>query len=562
MNSTQTDLPKTLLIGLDAACWEFLDPLLQAGELPTIRRLMDTGVHGILRSTLPASTPVAWSSIVTGKNPGKHGVFDMLWRKPGTYQFHPTSLAVRQGTPFWTRLNEKGIRVGLINVPFSYPPPTLDGFSLAGFGAPDTTSELTYPPDLMAWITEHVGAYVAPSKLYELRKQKSIDQIVALEHEHQAMLVRIANALHAHDPVHVLVINLMLLDHINHLNQDRAVVADAIRQLDRDLDAIIQSFQPDHIMAISDHGSRAIEGVFYVHNWLVSNGYAARMRRSRQESKGALNELLRQWLQDAKGWSGPGEKIVRRVLLEWLARFPDTGSRSIWTAIHRVFPNAREFVNFTGKPDFAASSTFRASTYSGNLYANVRDRDPKGVVPPEARHTFLNELREKLLALRDPDGAPLIAGAFLREELYHGPGVDYSPDLVLDTYSSRWNASLHYPGLQRGGDYLYKRSTHEGWHSRDGIFIYSGPAFRSGRSDTLRYMMDIPATLLALYDVPIPEDFDGQVMAETLNPAWAAQHPVGSQPGDPEEASRFDVAGGEEDNELLLAQLRALGYID
>jgi predicted AlkP superfamily phosphohydrolase/phosphomutase len=164
--------------------------------------------------------------------------------------------------------------------------------------------------------------------------------------------------------------------------------------------------------------------------------------------------------------------------------------------------------------------------------------------------------------LKDPTGDPLFDGVYKSEDLYSGPGLAYAPDLILDGYRSSWNASLSYPGLQKGGDYFKKGSHQGGWHSRDGIYVYCGEAFGSGHSEKVRSVLDIPATLLAIYDIPIPEDFDGRPMEETFDPAWREWHPVRSQPGDPPENYRYDLAGYEQDNETLLAQLRALGYVD
>jgi len=92
---------KTLVVGLDAACWDYVEPLLRSGRMPTLERFMDTGFWGTLNSTMPPWTPTAWSTIITGKNPGKHGVFDLMWKRPGTYEFIPTNETHRRGTPFW-----------------------------------------------------------------------------------------------------------------------------------------------------------------------------------------------------------------------------------------------------------------------------------------------------------------------------------------------------------------------------------------------------------------------------------------------------------------------------
>ena len=67
-----------VIVGLDGATWDLLRPRMADGRLPNLRRLADEGVTGNLTSIFPPETPAAWPSFMTGKNPGKHGVFDFL----------------------------------------------------------------------------------------------------------------------------------------------------------------------------------------------------------------------------------------------------------------------------------------------------------------------------------------------------------------------------------------------------------------------------------------------------------------------------------------------------
>ena len=70
---------KTFLIGIDGCSWNYVDPLLKKGKLPNIEFLIKNGTRSILNSTIPAVSPVAWSTFITGKQPDKHGIFD--WSK-------------------------------------------------------------------------------------------------------------------------------------------------------------------------------------------------------------------------------------------------------------------------------------------------------------------------------------------------------------------------------------------------------------------------------------------------------------------------------------------------
>src|SRR3954462_14187401 len=69
---------KLLVLGLDGATWDLLEPLASEGVLPNLARLRDRGAHGTLNSVFPPLSPVAWTGVMTGKNSGKHGVFEFL----------------------------------------------------------------------------------------------------------------------------------------------------------------------------------------------------------------------------------------------------------------------------------------------------------------------------------------------------------------------------------------------------------------------------------------------------------------------------------------------------
>jgi predicted AlkP superfamily phosphohydrolase/phosphomutase len=144
-----------LFVGFDTACWEYLNPLLKLGRLPTIQRLIDYGSSGILESTLPALTPTAWSSIIIGKNPDKHSILDFILKQPKELELFPTVANLKLGTPFWHRLNEYGVQVGLVNVPFIYLFQTLDGYVVCGFETPVEADCVVYPKEASDIIYDH-----------------------------------------------------------------------------------------------------------------------------------------------------------------------------------------------------------------------------------------------------------------------------------------------------------------------------------------------------------------------------------------------------------------------
>ncbi|UCD87407.1 MAG: alkaline phosphatase family protein, partial [Desulfobacterales bacterium] len=76
------------IIGLDGATFRIIRPLVKEGKLPRLRKMMEEGAWGDLESTIHPLSPQAWASFMTGKNPGKHGIFEFVQHKPNSYDLH------------------------------------------------------------------------------------------------------------------------------------------------------------------------------------------------------------------------------------------------------------------------------------------------------------------------------------------------------------------------------------------------------------------------------------------------------------------------------------------
>ncbi len=554
---------RTLFVGLDAACWEYYQPLLDKNLLPALQSLLDTGSRGIAHSTMPAWTPTAWGSIITGKNPGKHGIYDMFWRRPGTYEFDATGADVRQGTPFWTRLNQAGISTGLVNIPFTYPPDPVNGFVVTGFGAPPNKTDFAYPPEAAAWITENFGEYEPWLRFNKLRKTRPRKKIKA-DLKHQAAQVDMAIALAEKYQVDVLAINLMSPDHANHLLPSMAAIERTLIATDAELRRLLDAFAPDNVMLFSDHGSRRVKGDFLLHEWFVERGYIARSPRPRAEQPGVLNSILISYLKGRRKLPKRWRRVARRFLALLFYLLPGPFKERFWARIGRVMPFARRNYEYALGMDAARSQCFFGSSRSGLIYVNEVGRYPQGMVSAAGKPALLAKLARELAEITDPEtGQPLISAVHLAPEIYTGPAVRYAPDLTLDFYDTPWN-TLH--TLYRGAyseklqhRYFVNNKSDFGHHSRDGLFVFAGADFVPGDGGLLR-MADLPATLLHLYHVPLPEDWDGAALTGVLTPE-IGQRPILRQPGDPSETDSAQSNYSATENDELIERLADLGYL-
>lgn len=149
---------KVIVLGIDGLDPNILEELMGTGHLPGFSSLRKTGTYRRLMTSNPAQSPVVWSSIATGGNPGYHGVFDFIVRNPKNYlpelaimkinernlfaRRDSMFLPARKGTPFWNFTSRAKIPTTVIRWPMTFPPETISGYMLSGLGVPDIKANL------------------------------------------------------------------------------------------------------------------------------------------------------------------------------------------------------------------------------------------------------------------------------------------------------------------------------------------------------------------------------------------------------------------------------------
>ncbi|RLA92653.1 MAG: hypothetical protein DRG25_05965 [Deltaproteobacteria bacterium] len=147
---------KVLVLCIDGATFRLLNPFIAEGYLPTIKKLKEEGTSGTLFSSIPPMTAPAWSNMITGKNPGKHRIGEFLIKKPGTYEEVVINSTFRDSEAVWDILGENGIKVGVLNIPTTYPPTKVNGVMICGFLSPTRKRDFVYPPGLLDEIEKKI----------------------------------------------------------------------------------------------------------------------------------------------------------------------------------------------------------------------------------------------------------------------------------------------------------------------------------------------------------------------------------------------------------------------
>jgi predicted AlkP superfamily phosphohydrolase/phosphomutase/tetratricopeptide (TPR) repeat protein len=131
MNSTNPEKKKVLFIGWDAADWKAINPLMDAGKMPHLQRLVECGAMGRVATLHPPLSPMLWTSIATGKRPFKHGIHGFSEPTPDGRGVRPITNLSRTSKTVWNILNQNGLRSNVVGWWPSHPAEPLNGVTVS-----------------------------------------------------------------------------------------------------------------------------------------------------------------------------------------------------------------------------------------------------------------------------------------------------------------------------------------------------------------------------------------------------------------------------------------------
>jgi len=148
--SSKDNMPRTILVGLDGVPYGTIKHLTETGVMKNLGQVIKEGVFRQMSSSIPEISSIAWSSIITGKNPGEHGIYGFIDLHPGTYRMYFPNFSNLKSPPFWAEDNGGSV---IINVPSTYPARELNGVLIAGFVALNL-QKAVYPAGLIPKLNE------------------------------------------------------------------------------------------------------------------------------------------------------------------------------------------------------------------------------------------------------------------------------------------------------------------------------------------------------------------------------------------------------------------------
>ncbi len=542
---------RTIIIGLDGATFGVLDPYMKAGELPNIKKMYDEGIRGDLRSSIPPVTGPSWVSFLTGKNPGKHGIFDFVRAGENEIRRQPVNYRHIRSKTVLKIANEAGRKVGIVNMPLTYPPPEVDGFVVTGLLTPGDAKNISYPTGLIDELNGRFGPYrmdVLWQFFGEAGVEKFLDEVLRLTEQRCRAFEYLAQEKDWDLFIAVFIgsdrIQHFLWKYINPEHPERLTererrftsrIKEYYRMVDGYMGMVLERYGKDcNIFMVSDHGFGPLVKKFYVNRWLFEKGYL-----SLNNGGGSIV---------GKGISYI-RKAIRRLDSANVRRFIPVGVR------------ARKGFDLFSSMNMPLTRSYSASNTEQGIYLNLKGREPAGIISPGQEYeTLRDEIIGELRALRDPQtGEEVISQIYKREDIYSGPYVTGAPDIIFFVQEGAYLADVHLKGSVFGdADWA------SGWgtHRMDGILLGYGPDIKKGERIEGAHIMDIAPTVLRLMDIPVPYDMDGKVLKNIIgNELLTAHKEKYADDKGMIMDSEADSVLSEDDKEEVENRLKGLGYL-
>ncbi len=450
---------RVLVVGIDGASPILIDRWID--ELPTFRKIRNEGSLGLSVPPVPAQTPVAWTSFMTGSNPGKHGIFSFIMRRMGTYDRQIAQPSMIKTETLWHLIGRADKKVGLVNVPMS-DVPQVKGFIIPGFLS--KTEGIPHPVDVRSEILSELGmkSLVGDVETQILsRVREKPERFFRRVSQMTDETAKVSQFLAEKEPWDLFMTVFMGTDRIQHFFWQHVDPAhpkytvnqftEFVREHYKKIDSILEDFlnfvgKETVLIVLSDHGFCPIAQELVVNNYLEEMG------------------LL--------------EVKNGRVDLE---------------------------------------KSLAVSYGYGDIWLNVKGREPKGLIDPggayeETRKTILKGLKRLTIKGEKP-----IKDIMMREEAFNGNQVVRGPDLIA-IFNSGWQAARRPEIMENHPSKQYVNETplwsggHDGTHDPlevPGVFGIVGSDIEPPKEMQI-HLYDLAPTILNLLSLPVPDYMDGK----------------------------------------------------
>lgn len=488
-----------LILGLDGGTFDLLDPLMEAGELPFLRSMVNRGVRAPLTSVYPAKTIPAWYSFATGRDPGELGIYGFTepTANPGESKLVST---FRPTEAMWDRLSRQGLKVGVMNFPL------LTGYPLHGFIVPGMLSEhsVTFPKELRAEVEGRLGGPY-PAELPVARENDRASWLalatrnVVQRGESAALLAKRFQP----DFLFSLFRETDRVEHQFWSEMERPVeeIPDDLRGFWRAVDSACQRVDgafraaggPAVTLVVSDHGHGSIRSDFLTNRWLANEGLITFREGTDITGRNLIARIIL-WSQRL----GLG-RLLAKPVADVLR-----GGRA--EGLSHLLSGATSFEEMAERIDWRKTIAYSYPVPEG-IYLNLRNPE----LSPDRRERVIREIRRRLEAY--PDARIEVLEP---RHIYRGANLRRAPEILIRVDEMRTEPRMDFaypePLIRERPEFFYGQGTHR----MDGIMIGAGDGVARGADEGPLSLLDIAPTVFEGMGVTPPPGLSGRSFGRRL----------------------------------------------
>ncbi len=462
-------MTKVLVLGIDGAPPQFVFGK-WLDELPNLKKLVETGAYGRIKSTIPPTTCMAWTAIFSGKDASDFGIYRYNKRDGFSYSHKELINSHDVKTEMiWDLLTKEGKRSYVIGVPVTYPiRKPINGNMVTGFMTPEFNEQSVYPSEFKEEIKSLLGGDYMFDLNTGLASYKNMEKEELLKRtsemtKQQFQVLKHLIKRNDWDFATLVLIGSDRLEHTMWAHFDETArgyekdspFKDALKehfiQIDQELGEVLELIDEDTIVIVSsDHGMDKMNFRLNFNDWLIKEGY-----------------------------------LVLKESLDKPVKFNP------------------ELV------DWSKTKAYSTGFYQSMIHLNIKGREPEGIVEEENYNQIVTELKQKLLEIKGDQGQEMDNKVYLAREIFSGEYAKYAPDIIFyaDNLKAGTSSEIGYGSLYAERTLVGK--DHAG-HASLGIFVISGAGIpRTGNLGTVS-IYDVMPTMLSKLGVMLPEGLRGK----------------------------------------------------
>ena len=358
---------KIFVLGIDGMPYSLMTSDYIKSLMPNLSELCIHYNLYKMNAVFPVISSVAWTSFVTGSNPGEHGIFGFADRQCDPFKIMIPTSSNRKKTPIWSQLPQEKKKI-VINVPLTYPPEALHGYMVSCFLCPDI-EKATYPNDYHKHLMDMDYIIDVDAWLVRENKTEFLQQLMLAMDKRFQLTFELLNEDWDYFHLHIMETDRLMHFFFEYMAERKSdviseLIESFLKKLDQWIDRLIGTIQSESaVIILSDHGFCQIKSEVQINLWL--------------EQQGLLS-----------------------------------------LADNKKLENYQE-------------NTICYSLVPGRIYLNLEGREERGSVKINEYFTVRDMVKAKLLKFRHPDsGEPIIDKIIFREDIYRGNYVENAPDII------------------------------------------------------------------------------------------------------------------------------------